>query len=252
MEKIIQWLKQFYQAMLNFLRIGNKVDDPEPMSFPVLKLLLFLSVANGIILIASNLAALKIWNAWGIPVDAGIWLFPLSYVVGDLLVDIYGEKVSNLVAVFCSLFALIVAAVMYFAKVALPGFPGVDNSAFDIVQSATGRIFLASVAGFLISQLTNNRIFASMRRNDIQNEVSDEGDFHRREIISSAIARILDSLVFETLAFWGRVSPSDFITQVLFAYGVGLALEFVLSLGVKHIAINLRWRLCYTDGKNEL
>lgn len=233
------------QRILNILGIGSKQANPEEMTFPVVKVLIFLGVALATVLLASNLAALKIWNLFGIPVDAGIWLFPIAYIVGDLLVEIYGQKVANLVSCYCSLFAVIVAAVLAFAKMALADFPGVDNSAFDIIQSATGRIFLASVAGFLVGQFINNDVFASIR----SKQKDKNAKFIKRALLSSAVAHIFDSLVFETLAFVGRVSFADFLMQMAFAYFAGILLEAILSPVTAILARRIRERLKYSDGK---
>lgn len=233
------------KTLLNLLGIGPKQADPEKMTFPVVKILMLFSVALGVTLFASNLAALKIWSLGGIPVDAGILLFPLTYIVGDLLVEIFGQKVANLVSVYCSLFAIIAALILWLAKIILPDFPGVDNSAFDIVQSSTGRIFLASVAGFLTAQLVNNGLFVKLRE---QKKTS----FLRRAILSSVVARVFDSLVFETLAFVGRVSLGEFVIQATFAYFVGLILETILSPLTAQIAVRLNGKLHYDNGKNEI
>lgn len=232
------------QKLLNILGISNKQANPEEMAFPVIKVLILFSVAMGVTLLASNLAALKVWNLFGIPVDAGIWLFPLGYIVGDLLVEIYGQKVANLVSLYCTIFALLVAGVLWFAKVALLDFPGVDNSAFEIIQSATGRIFLASVAGFLAGQIINNGVFASIRARQ-----KSEAGFLKRALLSSVVAHIFDSLVFETLAFVGRVPFGDFLMQMVFAYFAGIALEVILSPLTAMLARRLRKRLNYTNGK---
>lgn len=233
------------QQLLNVLGIGPKQSNPEEMSFPVIRVLIFFSVALGVILLASNLAALKVWNLFGIPVDAGIWLFPVVYIIGDLLVEIYGQKVANLVSFYCALFAVIVAAVLAFAKVALMDFPGVDNSAFEIIQSATGRIFLASVAGFLAGQFINNGIFAYLRAK----ERNQNAGFLKRALLSSAVAHFFDSLIFETLAFVGRVSLGDFIAQAAFAYVAGIILEFVLSPLTNFLAKKSHQQLKYSNGK---
>lgn len=232
------------ETLLNLLGIGPKQADPEKMSFPVVRVLVLFSVALGVTLLASNLAALKIWNLGGIPVDAGILLFPLTYIVGDLLVEIFGQKVANLVSVYCSLFAIIIVAILWLARIVLPDFPGVDNGAFDIVQSNTGRIFLASVAGFLVAQLVNNGLFVKLREHK-------RTSFLRRAILSSVVARVFDSLVFETLAFLGRASLGDFVTQAAFAYIAGLALEAILSPIAAKIAVKLDKKLRYNNGKNE-
>lgn len=233
------------QHVLNILGIGYKQDNPEEMTFPVIRVLIFFSVALGVILLASNLAALKVWNLFGIPVDAGIWLFPIAYIIGDLLVEIYGQKVANLVSLYCTLFAVIVAAVLAFAKVALADFPGVDNSAFNIIQSATGRIFLASVAGFLVGQVINNGVFARLRAK----ESNQATGFIRRALLSSAVAHIFDSLIFETLAFVGRVSFGEFMIQMTFAYFAGILLEIILSPLTNFLANKSRQKLQYSGGK---
>lgn len=231
------------KTLLNIIGIDHKQAAPERMSFPAVKVLILFSVALGVTLLASNLAALKVWSLGGIPVDAGILLFPLTYMVGDLLVEIFGKKVANLVSVYCSLFAVIVAGVLLFAKIVLPDFPGVDNSAFDIIQGATGRIFLASVAGFLAGQLINNGLFVQLRK-------SKRTNFIKRALLSSVVAHVFDSLIFETLAFIGRVSFGDFVTQAIFAYLAGLLLETVLSPITAKVAARLRQKLKYSDGKN--
>ena len=240
--------------LLNILGIGDKFADPEEMTFPVIRVLVLFSTALGVTLLASNLAALKVWNLFGIPVDAGIFMFPITYVIGDLLVNIYGQKLANLVAIYCSIFAVVVACIMLFAKVVLPDFPGVDNSAFDIIQGATGRIFLASVVGFLASQITNNDVFARVRARQKTDELyaneDSQSDFKWRAFISSAIARFSDSLLFETLAFVGRVSLRDFIKQAMFAYVAGILIELVLLKFTAYLACKLRYNLQYEDGKN--
>lgn len=233
------------QRVLNILGIGSKQANPEEMTFPVVRVLAFFGVALATVLLASNLAALKIWDLFGIPVDAGIWLFPVAYIVGDLLVEIYGQKIANLVSCYCSLFAVIVAAVLAFTKIALADFPGVDNSAFGIVQGATGRIFLASVAGFLVGQFINNGVFANIR----SKQVDKNAKFIKRALLSSVVAHIFDSLVFETLAFVGRVSFTDFLVQITFAYFAGIILEVILSPITAVLARRLRERLKYSDGK---
>lgn len=209
-------------------------------------LLILLAASEGVVLIASNLAALKIWDGFGVPVDAGIFFFPLLYVTGDLLVYIFGRKVADLVAFMTATFALLAAAVMAFAGM-FPDFPGADNSAFEIIQMATGRIFCASVAGFLASELVNNYVFDQLRRLDRREK------FYKWELLSSAAARLFDSLLFETLAFMGRLPFSEFMKQAVMAYVLGMLLEVVFSLiFVKRLALYLRDRLGFCDGAMDL
>lgn len=202
------------------------------MTLTAVKILLLLSMLEAIVLFVANLAALKIWSlnipypaefwpikAWQwykIPVDAGIWLFPISYMVGDLIVHWFGEKIANYIAYVSALFASVVAGIFWLI-VFLPDYAGADNSAFVIVQQSTGRVFLASVAGFLASQVVNNRCFELWRRLG--------GGYQECAWKSSLIAHVVDTLIFEVMAFLGKLSLSEFWTQAIFAYAAGIAIE---------------------------
>lgn len=253
-------LEHIWRNFLNVLEIGDKIEDPEPMSALVVKILIFMATAMGMILIVSNLAALKIWQLtlpwpkqfWPIkvytpvilPVDAGILLFPFSYAIGDMLVEIFGQKVANLVAVYSAVFAVFAAIILLVAKIMLPDYPGADNSGFVVVQSATGRIFIASVLGFLISQIVNNRIFVQLRKNN------ENRGFRERALLSSIVARIFDVGVFEVLAFLGRLSLNEFFKQALFAYIAGVIIEFLISSPTKKLVQRLVGWCQYNNGKS--
>ncbi len=211
--------------------------------FEALYLLIILAASEGVILFASNLAALKIWNGFGVPVDAGIWFFPLLYVTGDLLVYLYGRKVADLVAYATAAFAFIAVVVLAFAGF-LPDFPGADNTAFNIVRSATGRIFCASVVGFLASELANNYVFDRLRQRDSQDH------FQKWELLSSLAGRLFDSLLFETLAFAGRLPLTEFARQAIWAYVLGMVFEALMSwIFVKRLARYCRERTGFCDGR---
>ena len=248
-----------WRRVLKTLEIGDDIDDPEPMSALVAKILIFMATAMGMILIVSNLAALKIWRLalpwpeqlWPLkvyalvtlPVDAGILLFPFSYAIGDIMVEIFGQKVANLVAVYSAIFAIFAAAILLVAKVMLPDYPGADNSGFVVVQSATGRIFIASVLGFLISQIVNNHVFVQLRK------MKSNGNFRERALLSSIVARVFDIAVFEVLAFLGKLSLKEFFMQAIFAYIAGVVIEFLISTPTKKFVQRLISWCHYDNGK---
>lgn len=194
-----------------------------------------------IILVVANLMAMKIWNFCGIPVDAGILLFPISYIIGDLLMEIYGQKMANRVAWYGSVFGALTAFFLLVAHL-LPDYPGVDNSAFEVSYSMVGRIFLASLLAFLASQLTNNYVFEKIRQS------TKEYQLLRRIFLSSCAAHLVDSLVFETVAFYGRLPFWEFIAQAAFAYVAGLLLETALLPLTRYLANRLAEHLQYRHG----
>ncbi len=195
------------------------------MSEKRLKLLIcFTAISAGALLI-SNLAAVKLWNLGGIAVDGGVVLFPVTYVIGDLIVELFGEKNAKTI-VWSGFLINVIGVLVFYIVIALPPYPGWhDQAAFEAVLGFSPRIIAGSLTAYLLSNLLNNRLFTRMREGN--------GLFARsfiaRALGSSTIAHILDSAVFETIAFLGVLPFNEFLAQAVFAYILGLGLELVLS-----------------------
>ena len=110
------------------------------------KLLIYLSALNAGILLISNLSAAKIWSLFGIPVDGGVIIFPLSYILGDVIVEFYGRKTSKHV-IWASFILSALATVTFWIVGALPALDEGTNAAFNTILSSVPRI----VAGSLIA-----------------------------------------------------------------------------------------------------
>ena len=63
-----------------------------------LRLLIYFATISASTLLISNLAAVKLWNFFGIAVDGGVVVFPITYIIGDLIVEFYGKKIAFLVS----------------------------------------------------------------------------------------------------------------------------------------------------------
>lgn len=190
---------------------------------PRMVLLLWLAGLSAVSLVISNLMAGKLWNFFGIPVDGGILIFPLTYVLGDVLMEFYGRKIADQVALM-SLVANLIALVVIFLVLALP--PHAEwpyQAAFATAFSLTPRIILGSLSAYLASQLLNNFIFEKIK------QVTGERKILFRTIGSSLLARLVDLVIFETIAFAGVLSLSAFCRQLIFAYFAGFCLEILLS-----------------------
>lgn len=124
-------------------------------------------------------------------------------------------------------FALnLIAVAVFYIVIALPPYPGwTMQSAYAMVLGFSPRIILGSLCGFLTSSLLNNFLFEKMRAGTTIFGRS----FIARALGSSAFAHILDTIVFETIAFFGVLSFQEFISQAIFAYLLGMGLEVILS-----------------------
>lgn len=82
------------------------------------RFLIYLTAISAGALLISNLAAVKLWNLFGIAVDGGVIVFPLTYIIGDLTVEFYGKKIAKNV-VLAGLLVNIIAVLVFTIVIAL-------------------------------------------------------------------------------------------------------------------------------------
>ena len=201
---------------------------------------------QGALMILSNVLAAKIWGFTLGPLlvtfDAGLIIYPLTYVVGDLMVEIYGPRPANRLAWRCGALNLVAFVALWLADL-LPAAPGIDNLNFHQVLGLSGVVFLGSTAGFVASQLTNNRVFEHIRQR------FGESRPLLRFLGSSAVAHAVDIVVFNAIAFAGRMSWSELALHTIYAYLVGLLVECLLYLFVtRHLRLRLARQLNWRHG----
>jgi queuosine precursor transporter len=152
-------------------------------------------------LVVSNIIAVKLVEVSGRVFPAGLVVFPLSYLLGDVLTEVYGLRAARAVIWLgfgCNLLAI--AAIQL--AIALPAAPFYDEGdAYEAVLGTTWRIFLASLAAYVVGELVNAYVLARMK-------AVTAGRFLWTRTIGSTVAgEGLDSLIFVTLAFAGTGTP---------------------------------------------
>lgn len=203
-------------------------------------LLVVLAVLAAGTLFVANLSAVKIWGlSLGgnlIPVDGGIVIFPISYIVSDITVQIYREKTANRVAVISAALCLLSVLTLWIVGL-LPGYPDWPYAdAYAAIFGFTPRIIIGSLLGFVAGTFVNSRIFEMVRARF--------GDTNRtyglRALISSWVGKIFDVGVFEIVAFLGILPFEEFLSQAVFAYFAGVALELIIFPISQLIIVRLR------------
>ena len=133
--------------------------------------------ASCVILIISNIAATKgiefgplpfelppFTNGNFIPSDGGFFLYPLAYVLGDVLSEVYGFKRARR-AIIASFVAAAFAAGCFLLTVALPPASYYENQeAFAIILGPVWQIFAGSLLGYLTGQLLNAWVMVAMKK----------------------------------------------------------------------------------------
>ena len=162
---------------------------------------------------------------------AGVLFFPISYVFGDILTEVYGYTRARKViwAGFTGLgFASFMAAVV----VALPPAPFWHNqSAYEIAFGSTWRIVLASMTAYFCGEFVNSYVLAKMK-------ILTEGRWlWTRTIGSTIFGEAVDSALFYPLAFYGSgVIPNDKLPLVMLA-------QFVIKVGVEVVFTPVTYKI---------
>lgn len=183
-----------------------------------------LMVAFATILICSNLiGAGKVTSIWGFTFGAGIFFFPLSYIFGDILTEVYGYARSRKV-VWAGFAALLFASFMAYFVVKIPPADGwTHQQAYETVYGVAPRIVFASLTAFCVGEFSNSYILAKMK-------ILTQGRWlWLRTIGSTIVGEGVDSLIFYPLAFWG-IWQGPLVLQVMLTnYALKVFWEMIMT-----------------------
>lgn len=131
------------------------------------------------------------------PFGAGVLFFPLSYIIGDMLTEVYGYARARRV-IWTGFAALAFMALMAAVVVALPPSPTWPNQpAYEAVFGNSWRIVLASMTAFWVGEFANSLVLAKMK-------LATQGrGMGWRFVASTVVGQGLDSFIFYPLAFYG-------------------------------------------------
>jgi uncharacterized integral membrane protein (TIGR00697 family) len=176
-----------------------------------------------VLLCANLIGASKVASLWGFTFGAGVLFFPISYVFGDVLTEVYGYARARKV-VWAGFSALIFASFMSWAILAFPPAAGWEHqAAFETVFSNTWRIVLASLTAYFCGEFCNSYVLAKMKL------WTGGRLLWSRTIGSTIVGEAVDSLIFYPLAFLG-VWPNDVVLRVLLDnYLLKVAWEVVMT-----------------------
>lgn len=173
------------------------------------------------VLLISNIASTKILDLHWFTFDGGTILFPLAYIFGDILTEVYGYARSRRV-IWTGFFWIAVAAGTFYLVDRLPAAGEYEyQESFHNILGQTPRIVLASLVAFLAGEFVNSVILAKMK-------VRTEGRaLWSRALGSTVFGQALDTAVFLAIAFGGVFSTATMIdifrSNYLFKVGIEIA-----------------------------
>jgi queuosine precursor transporter len=195
----------------------------------------FVMVAFVVVLVCSNLIgpakAAQVQLPWWGPVTfgAGVLFFPISYVFGDILTEVYGYSRARRV-IWAGFASLLFAAFMASVIVALPHAPNWPNqAAYEIAFGNTWRIALASMFAYFCGEFVNSYVLAKMK-------VATNGRYQGARFVGSTIAgEAVDSALFYPLAFYNSgIMPNELVITLAYTQFVAKTLVEVAFLPVTY------------------
>ncbi len=169
---------------------------------------------------------------WGLlTFGAGVLFFPISYVFGDILTEVYGYARARKV-IWSGFAALAFASIMASIVVALPPAPfWKHQAAYEVAFGSTWRIVLASMIAYFCGEFVNSLVLAKMKL------ITQGRHLWSRTIGSTIAGEAVDSALFYPLAFYGTgIIPDDKLLLVMLA-------QFTLKVGVEILFTPITYKI---------
>lgn len=158
-------------------------------------------------LIVSNIIAGKTFDFYSFTLPCGVIIFPVIYIVNDVLAEVYGYEKARRV-ILLGFFMNLIAVICYNITIWLPAPVFFENSeAFGIVLGSTARLLVASFVAYLVGSLVNAKLMTYLKG-------WDEEKLFFRCIVSTLFGEGLDALIFITIGFFGTM-PTDALLMMI-------------------------------------
>lgn len=191
-------------------------------------------------LIISNIIAVKLIAIWGLVLPVAVILFPVAYIFGDILTEVYGYARARQV-IWTGFFCNLLAVIAIWIGGRLPAAPfwtaGTYNSpeaaqqAYQAILGFTPRLLVASFIAYLVGEFLNAYVLARLK-------VQTAGRYlWVRTIASTIIGEGADSAVFITTAFWG-IFPMGGLVQAILSQWLFKVTYETLATPLTYIIVN--------------
>jgi len=171
------------------------------------------------ILIVSNIASTKLFdfplNGWfgtDLVWDGGVILFPLAYILDDIVTEIYGFRTARKITLIAFAMNLIAVLALWIVQLLPPGSGWHNQAAYEAIIGFMPRLVAGSLIAYLVGQVINAFVFAKIK-------VATGGRrLWLRALGSDLVGNLFDSVIFTTIAFYGVISSGQYVGLILIAY----------------------------------
>jgi len=185
--------------------------------------------------LVSNIMAVKVIGLWGLfYFDAGTITFPFAYMLGDVLTEIWGFKMAKRViwtTFFCNLVMVICTQVGVWLP--SPEHLADTEAAYNHLFNYVPRIVIASLAGFLLGELSNAWVMDKMKQKMKGRKL------WVRTIGSSMVGYVFDTLPFVLIAFLDVVTTKELLLMMAFQYFSKLIIEATMGTPMAYAVVRM-------------
>ena len=174
-------------------------------------------------LMISNIVATKLFSLGPLIFTGGILIFPITYIFGDILTEVYGYSRSRKI-IWTGFFALIFMSFIFWIVSLLPPAPTWQNQdAYLSILGFVPRIVLASIIGYWAGEFANSFVLAKMKL------LTKGRHLWTRTISSTIVGEGVDTTLFVLIGFYGVISGSILLMAILSGYIFKVAYEVVAT-----------------------
>jgi uncharacterized integral membrane protein (TIGR00697 family) len=183
------------------------------------------------LLVISNVSAVKLiglgtvdlfGQTVDVTIDGGAFLFPVTYIIGDVLAEVYGFRATRRAILLGFVCSALAAGSFWLVEVSPAAANWTGQAAYGEILGFVPRVVGASLAGYLAGQLTNALVLTWMKRR-ARGEA-----LWRRLLGSTAVGEFADTIVFCVVAFYGVITGTQFAVYVALGYVYKCLAEVVL------------------------
>jgi queuosine precursor transporter len=174
-------------------------------------------------LLTANILAVKLLSFLGFILPAGIIVFPLSYLICDVLTEVYGYNAARYV-IWLGFFCNLIAVIAIFIGGLAPSAPTWHSqNAYNAILGFAPRALLASFTAYLIGEFANSFVLAKLK-------IATKGRWlWTRTIGSTVVGEGLDTVLFISIAFWNILPPQLLLPTILSQWGFKVLYEVIAT-----------------------
>ncbi|MDD3267003.1 MAG: queuosine precursor transporter [Burkholderiales bacterium] len=180
----------------------------------------FIQLSYTAVILLANWFDIRMIKIGSIETDAGTLIFPLTFILADLITEVYGYKFARRAIWTGFLFNFVfIAYSQLIIHLPSPSYAVETNTKFDDLLGFNARIIIASTISYLCSEPLNSFVMAKLKLK------TNGGKMWLRFTLSTIVASLFDSFLFGTLAFYGTMPWSDLIIFNLTMWGIKVFVE---------------------------